>query len=121
MERPSTPDYVSFFTNQTVFLTGATGGLGGCILYKLASELKTHKIFVLCRSESKARATWNRTMPNQIEPILKSDRVKLVVGDIMKPNFGIASDLLAEIAAQTTIVIHSVRFPLLIQPENLAK
>ncbi|KAE9378885.1 NAD-binding domain 4 protein [Stipitochalara longipes BDJ] len=107
MEGSSRTDYVHFFKDQTVFLTGATGGLGGCILYKLASELQTHKIFVLCRSESKARATWNKTMPNQIDSILNSDRVKLVVGDILKPNFGIVPDLLAEITAETTIVIHS--------------
>jgi len=109
MEGLSRPDYISFFQNQTVFLTGATGGLGGCILYKLASELQARKIFVLCRSESKARATWNKTMPRQIDSILNSDRVKLVVGDILKPNFGIAPDCLVEIAAKTTIVIHSVR------------
>ena len=58
------PDYVSFFKYQVVFLTGATGGLGGCLLYKLAVELPTSKIYILCRSESKARKSWSRTMPN---------------------------------------------------------
>jgi len=46
-------------------------------------------------------------MPGQIDSILNSDRVKLVVGDILKPDFGIAPDVLTEIAAQTTIIIHS--------------
>jgi hypothetical protein len=47
-------DYLSFFNDQVVFLTGATGGLGGCILFKLASQLPTKKVYILCRSESKA-------------------------------------------------------------------
>jgi len=109
MERLSnSQDYASFFNDQVVFLTGATGGLGGCLLFKLASQLPTKKVYILCRSESKARKTWNKTMPNQIASILDSDRVKFVIGDIVKPNFGIAPELLAEIAEQTTIVIHSV-------------
>lgn len=110
MEPLSNPqDYVPFFKDQTIFLTGGTGGLGSCLLYKLASELPTHKIFVLCRSESKARTTWNKIMPNHINSILDSNRVKLVVGDILKPKFGIDPQLLAEIAGETTAIIHSVR------------
>lgn len=104
-------DYLSSFNDQVVFLTGATGGLGGCLLFKLASQLPTKKVYILCRSESKARATWKKTMPNQIDSILRSDRVKIVIGDILKPNFGISPDLLAEIASQTTIIIHSVGLP----------
>lgn len=103
------PHNVSSFKDQTVFLTGATGGLGGCLLHKLAVALPTRKIFVLCRSEPKARKTWSQTMPNHIDAILKSGKVKIVVGDILKPRFGINADLFAEIAVATTLVIHSVR------------
>ncbi|PYH66687.1 uncharacterized protein BO88DRAFT_489802 [Aspergillus vadensis CBS 113365] len=35
--------------DQVVFLTGATGNFGGCILYKLAVQLPTKKNYVLCR------------------------------------------------------------------------
>jgi hypothetical protein len=48
-------DYVSFFNDQTIFFTSAKGGLGGCLLFKLAAQLPTKKVHVLCRSESKAR------------------------------------------------------------------
>jgi hypothetical protein len=100
---------VSFFNDQAIFLTGAKGGLGGCFLFKLPSQLPTKKVYIFCRSESKARKTWTKTIPDHIDSILNSGRVKLVVRGILKPNFAIAPDLLAEIAAQTTIVIHSVR------------
>jgi len=46
-------------------------------------------------------------MPSQIEPILSSVKVELIVGDITKPNFGICPKSLDEIATQTTIIIHS--------------
>jgi hypothetical protein len=49
-----------------------------------------------------------QTLSSHINSILNSGRIKLV-GDILRPNFAMALDLLAEIAAQTTIVIHSVR------------
>lgn len=44
-------------------------------------------------------------MPSQIEPILSSAKVELIVGDSTKPNFGICPKSLDEIAAQTTIII----------------
>jgi hypothetical protein len=48
-------DYVSFFNDQTIFFTSATGGLGGCLLFNLVAQLPTKKVHVLCGSESKAR------------------------------------------------------------------
>lgn len=45
-------------------------------------------------------------MPSQI---VSSAKVELIVGDITKLNFGICPKSLDEIAAQTTIIIHSVR------------
>ncbi|KAH8761883.1 hypothetical protein BGZ57DRAFT_575845 [Hyaloscypha finlandica] len=48
-----------------------------------------------------------QTLSSHSNSILNSGRMKL--GDILRLNFAMALDLLAEIAAQTTIVIHSVR------------
>lgn len=90
-----------------MFLTGATGGLGGCLLYKLALELPTKRIFVLCRSKTKARASWAASMPLHINAIFNSGKIELVIGDITKESFGIAADQLAQIASQTNIVINS--------------
>lgn len=95
--------YYSFFQNQVVFLTGATGGLGGCILYKLALKLQTKKIYCLCRSKAKAYRTWADTMPGQHKAIFDTEKVILLEGDITRPNFGID---LSEIM-DTTIVINA--------------
>ncbi|KAJ7089983.1 male sterility protein-domain-containing protein, partial [Mycena epipterygia] len=107
--RYNLPDPASaFFRGQTVFLTGATGGLGGCLLYKLALELGAVKIYALVRgSPARARAQWDETMPAQIARILATGRVQLVVGDVTAPALGLATDVLAELAACVTVVIHS--------------
>lgn len=96
-----------FFKNKTVFLTGATGGLGGCLLYKLALELRTKKVFALIRSREKVQAAWTNSMPAHIDAIFKTGKVELVLGDITLPNFGISGHELEKIVQQTQIVINS--------------
>jgi hypothetical protein len=42
-----------FYKQQVAFLTRATGGLGGCLLYKLSIVLDIQRLYVLIRgSES---------------------------------------------------------------------
>ncbi|KAJ7152648.1 NAD-binding domain 4 protein [Mycena crocata] len=98
----------TFFQKQTVFITGGTGGLGGCLLYKLALEVDTHKIFVLVRgSAAKAKACWAETMPMHLGRILATKKIHFVVGDITRRDCGIDPLILSEMVAQVTLVIHS--------------
>ncbi|KAF8175940.1 male sterility protein-domain-containing protein [Mycena galopus ATCC 62051] len=46
-------------------------------------------------------------MPNQIESILATGRVQLVVGDVVQKNFGLNSDVLAEMVDNVTLIIHA--------------
>jgi fatty acyl-CoA reductase len=110
------PD-LAFFQRQTVFLTGATGGLGGCLLFKLALSTDTAKIYVLVRgSAARATARWRETMPAQIERILDTGKVHFVIGDITEPDLGIRPAVLAELAACVTLVIHSAADTSLVAP-----
>ncbi|KAJ7099956.1 NAD-binding domain 4 protein [Mycena belliarum] len=103
-----TPDASTFFRGQTIFLTGGTGCLGGCLLFKLALKLDARKIFVLVRgSAAQAMASWARTMPIEIEPVFATGKVHLVVGDFTKGDFGIEPATLAELAEQVTLVVHA--------------
>lgn len=95
--------YYSFFQNQVIFLTGGTGGLGGCLLYKLVLKLQTKKIYCLCRSKEKAYRSWADTMPNQHKAILDSGKVVILEGDITKPKFGIDPSQITD----TTIIINA--------------
>ncbi|KAJ7728930.1 male sterility protein-domain-containing protein [Mycena maculata] len=97
----------TFFQSQTIFLTGGTGGLGGCLLFKLAMRVDTQKIYVLVRgSEARAKAHWASTMPAQIGPMLGTGKIQLVVGDTKERDCGIAPAVLAEMAGCVTLVIH---------------
>jgi len=95
--------YYSFYQSQVVFLTGGTGGLGGCMLYKLILKLHAKKVYVLCRNIAKAHRSWASSMPNQYQKILNSGRVVLIEGDILKKNFGVDVSQIMD----TTIVINA--------------
>lgn len=100
--------YARFFESQTVFLTGSTGSLGGCLLYKLVLQLPTRKIFVLIRTSPQvAIEKWNMLMPQQTQAILGSGKVHFVVGDMKKSDFGINEADLKQLQEEVTLVIHA--------------
>ncbi|KAJ5503797.1 Male sterility NAD-binding [Penicillium fimorum] len=100
--------YGKIFEGHTVFLTGGTGCLGGCLLYKLSLQLPTRKIFVLVRGNSqRAIEKLRKSMPNHAEAILATKKVEFVVGDMKLVNFGIETDVLGQLQDQVTLVIHT--------------
>lgn len=100
--------YSKIYEGHTVFLTGGTGCLGGCLLYKLALQLPTRKIYVLVRgSAQRALEKLQQTMPNHAQAIVSSGKVDFVVGDIRQANFGIDSFILQQLQEQVTLAIHT--------------
>lgn len=100
--------YARFFESQTVFLTGSTGSLGSCLLYKLALQLPTHKIFVLIRTSPQvAIEKWKKSMPQQAQAILSSGKIHFVIGDMRKSDFGIKEADLKRLQQEVTLVIHA--------------
>lgn len=101
--------YSRFFHSQTILLTGSTGSLGGCLLYKLALQLPTRKIFVHVRkSPQTAVSKWRKWMPQQTDAILNTGKVHFVVGDMMKPGFGIEDGaVIDKLRDEVTVVIHA--------------
>jgi fatty acyl-CoA reductase len=100
-----------FYKEQVAFLTGATGGLGGCLLYKLCIVLDVQRLYVLIRgSESTALERWKYTMPQQyrrIEDRIRAGKVILVPGNMTKERFGITTETLYKIEEEVTIIIHA--------------
>ncbi|KAJ5190173.1 uncharacterized protein N7498_009158 [Penicillium cinerascens] len=100
--------YANIFEAHTVFLTGSTGSLGGCLLYKLALQLPTHKIYVLIRgTPEQAIEKWQKAMPNQTNAILASKKIEFVIGDIKSVDFGIETAVMEQLRSQITLVIHT--------------
>ena len=100
--------YSHWFSSQTIFLTGSTGSLGGCLLYKLALQLPTRRIFVLIRdSPQRAVDKWMRAMPDQTPAILRTNKIHFVIGDISQPELGLSEPDLLMLREQATLVIHA--------------
>lgn len=100
--------YAKEFGKHTVLLTGSTGSLGGCLLYKLALQLPTHKIYTLIRgSPEDAIEKWNKAMPNQTQAIVASDKIEFVVGDMTASDFSIDPAILNKLREQVTLVVHT--------------
>ncbi|KAJ5220551.1 hypothetical protein N7468_009755 [Penicillium chermesinum] len=100
--------YTKEFAKHTVLLTGSTGSLGGCLLYKLALQLPTRKIYTLIRgSPEQAIEKWTKAMPDQTPAIMASNRTEFVTGDMTAPDFGIESGTLHQLQDQVTLVIHT--------------
>ncbi|OJJ75221.1 hypothetical protein ASPBRDRAFT_73406 [Aspergillus brasiliensis CBS 101740] len=107
MTHDSSPlDHASWYQDQVVFLTGATGHLGGCMLYKLAVQLPT-KIYVLCRrSLEQAMNKWETSMPDQIEEIFDTGKVHCLIGDTTEPHMGLKKADRDRLQQEVTVVIH---------------
>lgn len=100
--------YARIFESHTVFLTGSTGSLGGCILHKLVRQLPTRKIYALIRGHpDQAIEKWKKAMPDHAQAIITSKKVEFVVGDMKSVDFGIKPEVLDQLRAQVTLVIHT--------------
>ncbi|KAK8073315.1 hypothetical protein PG994_004214 [Apiospora phragmitis] len=99
---------LDFFASQTVFLTGSTGGLGGCILYKLVVTLKVAKVFVLVRHDAEtARRKWAASMGIKADDVFASDRVVLLAGDCTKPRLGLSTQDYLTMQKSVSIIINA--------------
>lgn len=109
MSSEDTSNAPAFYSGKTILLTGGTGGLGGCLLYKLLHTLPTRKVYALIRdSSATAIDKWRRTLsPKIVDEVLTTDRLVLVVGDMTKPQFGIDDRIFAELVEELQIVIHA--------------
>lgn len=99
---------IEWYRDQVVFLTGGTGTLGGCLLYKLALQLPTAKIFVLVRgSVGQAIEKWEKLMPEQVDDILDTGKIHFVVGDMTRPELGLKPTDLQRLRDAVTVVINA--------------
>ena len=100
--------YMNYFRDKTVFLTGGTGNLGGCLLFKLAKILNVQHIYVLCRgSAARAKIKLTKNMPLQVKDVLFNPGLVFVTGDIKEPNFAIPTPQLERMEREVQIIINA--------------
>ena len=98
---------VEFFKDKTVFLTGGTGNLGACLLYKLTAVFDVRRIYVLCRGPAAlAKIMITRHMPMQANNVLSHKDISFVEGDITEPSFAISEGNLEKLQKEVQIIIN---------------
>ncbi|KAF5856522.1 hypothetical protein ETB97_007253 [Aspergillus alliaceus] len=116
---PNPNEISQWYQDQVVFLTGGTGTLGGCLLYKLALQVCAKKIFVLCRgSVHEAIEKLEDSMPDEAHNILDTQKVSFVVGDVTESNLGLRGADLQQLQAQVTVVINCAASVSLLQNQH---
>ncbi len=100
-----------FYKDQVDFLSGATDGLGGRLLYKLGIVFEVQRLYLLIRGpESRALEQWKHTLPHQfcqIQDRTNMGKIILVLGDITEESFGVDKKMLQEIETSVTSIIHA--------------
>ncbi|KAI9932014.1 hypothetical protein ASPWEDRAFT_40163 [Aspergillus wentii DTO 134E9] len=106
-----------WYRDQVVLLTGGTGNLGACLLYKLALQLPTRKIFVLARgSVRRAVGKLEASIPDHVDDILDTSRVHFVVGETTQPGLGLKPTDLQRLQDEVTVAINAAADISLQQP-----
>lgn len=83
---------------MNIFLTGATGFLGGRLIRNLLEE--GHSVYLLARNIGKAN-----NLKDGLPPSLQ-DQVTILQGDIVEKNFGLSAELLAGLNKKMDIFYH---------------
>jgi thioester reductase-like protein len=98
--------------SNTVFLTGATGNIGGKLLITILDKDPDAKIIALIRGES-LTAAQNRliqalcVLAPEFDTAAIGSRVSVICGDITKRQLGLSDAAFDKLASKATHIIHS--------------
>lgn len=107
--------------NPIVVLTGGTGSLGSFLIESLIKESPGLKLVLLVRADSQKHAKARFQELNL--PSDYAQRIKVVRGDLYKPDLGLNSKELDELTKTTTHILHaaaSTRFTLSLAEARLS-
>lgn len=121
--KPTKTDVCALKDAQTVFLTGATGFLGGFLLSELIDSTSA-RIVCLVRfndpSEQDRPAGVARIRRNLLELGIWQDsileRVEVLPGNLSRKRFGLEPDVFEDLASRVQVIIHSAATVNLVYP-----
>lgn len=98
--------------NKIVFLTGATGLVGGNLIPRILKDPNAIRLILLVRGSSDREAEQRvNEMLGTLSPEIENDqakrRIQVVCGDITLDKLGLAENLYNRLAEEVTHVIHS--------------
>ena len=111
---------------NTIFITGATGNIGGKIVGHILEQNNSDRIILLVRAESipEARKRLDNVM-RKTSPHLNmsdfADRIEIICGDITDRLLGVDYDHLENIAVRVTHIIHAAAATKFDQPLDEAQ
>jgi thioester reductase-like protein len=105
----SSPPITDISQAAHIFLTGATGFLGGYLLHALLKQT-TASVFCLVRSQDQQQG-YARVRANlqhyQLWQESFADRIAIVLGDVSQPLLGVAPPAFTELAQRMDVVFHN--------------
>ncbi|KAH9161398.1 alpha-aminoadipate reductase Lys1p [Lactarius sanguifluus] len=114
MLRPSYPRLTLSSSGNpiTVFLTGATGFLGGFILRSLLSRETVKKVICIVRSSTDAKATERLRQSTSDSGVwdeswVQTARLEVLCGDLDKDAFGLAPQVWDRVTEEADVVLHN--------------
>lgn len=109
-------DVGHFFTNRSIFVTGASGFLGKVLIEKLLHDIPNiSNIYILMRTKGSAQAQTRLTQMlesqafdriRRIQPELL-DKVKVIRGDITFDNLAVSASDLELLKREVSVIVHS--------------
>jgi nucleoside-diphosphate-sugar epimerase len=96
----------------TVFITGATGNIGGKIIGHILQQDTQTELVLLVRDHSNSKAGRRfedvlRTLYPEIDGVEAKRRIRVVCGDITVAGLGLPQSTLEELAMRVTHIIHA--------------
>jgi thioester reductase-like protein len=97
---------------NTIFITGATGNIGGKIAASILKEDSTTRLVLLVRGNSDVEARRRienvfSILSSEIDLLQMRKRVRVISGDITLSGLGIPEPLLSHLADEVTHIIHA--------------
>jgi thioester reductase-like protein len=98
--------------SDTVFITGATGGVGAHFVTQLLSRASDTRVVLLVRAENESAACDRvhkvvQALDPQIDLAQAHDRLTVIVGDITEAELGLSAAEAHALAARVTHIVHA--------------
>ena len=105
--KPSSKTVLSLGRARGVFMTGATGLLGRCLMHEILARMAPNAVLI-CLVRGASAGTAHARLEEKAFPSKALDRrVRVIAGDAAHRKFGLSDEEHARLAASIDVVVHS--------------